>query len=313
VPKDAFVIMPFSATPNHSEEEWKNTYEYVIAPAITNAGYSCSRAEPERGSLIVSIVDKLHSSWLVVADLTDRNANVFYELGVRHALSKRTILLSQVDSDIPSDLRGYWYIRYGLKPNEVDDLKKLLKIVIENMDVNPEKSDSPVSDFLSRSNLSAHSIENKNNLKKLTALETELSRNIIELSRKEGHTLGYSLLGTDCISHLLHTLYVDPGPQILAVAHELFQSYRLIRSDGNKYNHKTIEDILADTKRLMDMVAEIKQQLARGTLVEPEAPSPMIWRPSILDVFAANSVDKLCESRADAEARAAAEFRRICR
>ena len=79
---------------------------------------------------------------------------------------------------------------------------------------------------------------------------------------------------THCISHLLQTLYVDPGPQILAVAHELFQSYRLIRSDSNNYNHKTIEDILAETKRLMDMVAEIRQQLARGTLVEPEALSP---------------------------------------
>jgi hypothetical protein len=51
---------------------------------------------------------------------------------------------------------------------------------------------------------------------------------------------------------------------------------------------KPLGNILADTKRLMDMVAEIKQQLARGTLVEPEAPSAMIWRPSILDVFGAN-------------------------
>jgi hypothetical protein len=88
VPKDAFVIMPFSATPNHSDEDWKTAYDYVIAPAITNAGYSCSRAAPERGSLIGSIVEKLHSSWLVVADLTDRNANVFYELVFAMPLAK---------------------------------------------------------------------------------------------------------------------------------------------------------------------------------------------------------------------------------
>src|ERR1700754_1453802 len=110
---DVFVVMPFSSTSTCGEAEWTEIYENVFRPAIEECGYSCERAKPMTGSLAKSIVEKLRHSRIVLADITDRNANVFYELGVRHSLSKRTIIVAQGDAHTPSDLLGYWHISYG--------------------------------------------------------------------------------------------------------------------------------------------------------------------------------------------------------
>ena len=146
--KEAFVIMPFSKTVACSETEWTETFEHVFKPAFEEIGYSCERAKPERGSLIKSIITKLHGSFIVLADVTDRNANVFYELGVRHSLSNRTIIVTQDNSHIPSDLKGYWYTTYSKNPQGVSKFKQDIKDLVAKIENDPSSSDSPVSDFL---------------------------------------------------------------------------------------------------------------------------------------------------------------------
>lgn len=87
--------MPFSKTKSCSEEEWTSIFENLLKPAVETAGldYVCRRSEATRGNIIGAIVQDLYGSYVVIADLTDRNANVFYELGVRHALQNRSIIL----------------------------------------------------------------------------------------------------------------------------------------------------------------------------------------------------------------------------
>ena len=144
--------MPFSSTKTYAESEWTEIYENVFKPAVEDCGYSCERAMPGTGSLIKSIIEKLRDSTVVLSDITDMNPNVLYELGVRHSLSKRTIIVSQRIDDIPSDLRGYWSVIYGTKPGEVAKFKADIRRIISEIDENPGKSDSPVSDFLDREN-----------------------------------------------------------------------------------------------------------------------------------------------------------------
>ena len=163
--KNAFVIMPFSSTDRCTEGEWTEIYEDVFKPAIEASGYTCERALPTTGNLIASIIESLKSSWIVLADLTDKNPNVFYELGVRHSLSKRTIIVCQNMDDIPSDLKSYWFLKYGKTKKERKIFKSDIKRVISNIEAAPEKSDSPVLDFLEREHKSFSSsiqIENKN-------------------------------------------------------------------------------------------------------------------------------------------------------
>jgi hypothetical protein len=153
MPRTCFVIMPFSSTVSCTSEEWTEIFEYVFKPAVEGSGrdYMCKRSEATRGNVVAAIMRDLHDSYVVIADLTDRNANVFYELGVRHALGDRTILIAQKREDIPFDLQGYGSHVYSWKTQKGrDELVARIRELLVEIDANPERSDNPVSDFLLR-------------------------------------------------------------------------------------------------------------------------------------------------------------------
>lgn len=151
MPRTCFVIMPFSKTASCSEEEWTLIFEKVLKPSIEGAGldYVCRRSVATRGNIVGAILQDLNDSPVVLADLTDRNANVFYELGVRHTLKDRSVLIAQKREDIPSDLQAYAYHVYDWKtPEGIKALADRMKQLLIEIDNNPERPDNPVSDFL---------------------------------------------------------------------------------------------------------------------------------------------------------------------
>src|SRR5439155_4691700 len=79
-------------------------------------------------------------------DLTGQNPNVFYELGVRHALHPRTILIAQSLDDIPSDLREYRTIVYDTSAKGAADFSSRLKGCFDEIMKNPDRQDNPVLD-----------------------------------------------------------------------------------------------------------------------------------------------------------------------
>ena len=150
MPRTCFVIMPFSTTQSCTEHEWTEIYN-VLKHSVEAAGleYDCRRSVATRGNIIGEIVRDVNDAYVALADLTDRNANVFYELGVRHALKNRTIIIAQRREDIPFDLQAYASHVYGWKTTqERDALASQLKVLLGEIDSNPDRSDNPVSDFL---------------------------------------------------------------------------------------------------------------------------------------------------------------------
>jgi hypothetical protein len=102
-----FVIMPFGG--------WLDDYyESIYAPAIEAAGLEPHRADDlYRPSTIVNdIWSYTQRAKLLLADLTGKNPNVFYELGLAHALGKPAILVAESMDDIPFDLRALRIIVY---------------------------------------------------------------------------------------------------------------------------------------------------------------------------------------------------------
>ncbi len=149
--KNCFVIMPFSATESCTEDEWTEIFEHVIKPAVEESGfnYKCDRANLHFGSIIEDILDNLNRSDLVIADITNRNPNVLYELGVRHTLGGPVIVISQNKEDIPFDLIPYIVKIYDWKTQkDRDKLKKEIKEAIDFLEKNPHKAVSPVSKYL---------------------------------------------------------------------------------------------------------------------------------------------------------------------
>ena len=147
-----FVISPIGKEGTKVYEKFKNTLEYVIKPAIKNSGYDIEviRADDvdRAGSFIKDILELLLNSFLVIADLTDQNPNVFYELGVRHALSPRTILMAQDETYIPSDLKEYRTIIYEDSAKGFAIVQQKLKNYLEEIYNQPDRNDNPVLDRL---------------------------------------------------------------------------------------------------------------------------------------------------------------------
>lgn len=147
-----FVLMPFGKEGTEEHKKNKDIFENIITPAVkaANPDIECLRADMinKSGSIIKDIIGHLHKDEIVIADLSGRNANVFYELGVRQALSRRSILISRSIDDIPFDLRPYRVATYKYPVQDEDGFNKKIKEYIEDILNNPGHSDSPVSDYL---------------------------------------------------------------------------------------------------------------------------------------------------------------------
>lgn len=112
-PNLCFVIMPFSS------DELNDVYDYFIKPAIEEkCNLTCERGDDVFGSNVImdDIRAAIEKANIVVADLTGKNANVFYEVGIAHTLNKPVLLLSQFMDDVPFDLRHRRVLLYDYSP-----------------------------------------------------------------------------------------------------------------------------------------------------------------------------------------------------
>lgn len=77
-------------------------------------GLRCRRADDiwENPAVIQDVVSLIDRSRVVICDCSTRNPNVFYEIGIAHALGREVILITQSAEDIPFDLRHLRYVQY---------------------------------------------------------------------------------------------------------------------------------------------------------------------------------------------------------
>ena len=136
----AFVAMPFGRKPGPggTEVNYDRVYQELIAPAIEDAGLSAFRADQElsAGNILTDMFQELLIADLVVADLSVANPNVWYEVGVRHALRSRGVVLL-FGGKAPSafDLYTDRKLRYSLAgdgpdPNTLEKDKQALTAMI---------------------------------------------------------------------------------------------------------------------------------------------------------------------------------------
>jgi hypothetical protein len=125
-PQLCFVLMPFS-------DDLQPLYDDHIRPVIQKSGLRCERADDIHGTTLIThdIWEYINRARFLVAELTDRNANVFYELGLAHALSKDVILLTQSMDSVPFDLKALRCICYEFTPRGVQKLEAALAATID--------------------------------------------------------------------------------------------------------------------------------------------------------------------------------------
>lgn len=150
--KICFVIMPFS------EQRWE-VFEFGIAPACKSAGFAAVRVDQLKGHFNINrkIIEQLFSCDVVIAEITDKNPNVFYEMGVAHALDNKTIVIAQNAQELPFDIRNYRCIVYQ---QSVKGLQQLQAQIVESLQTfgdwsrnpsNPVQDFKPFDAFISKS------------------------------------------------------------------------------------------------------------------------------------------------------------------
>jgi len=124
-------------------------YEKIYKPAIEKAGLKPVRADADifgTGKIIDQVWRGINEAKVLVAELTSRNPNVFYELGLAHAYRKPVVLVSSSDDDVPFDLRHIRIIYYDVTdpfwgPKLIDKVAENILSAIQNPEEAIFKSD----------------------------------------------------------------------------------------------------------------------------------------------------------------------------
>jgi hypothetical protein len=148
--KTCFVICPIGAPGSAERQRTETLIEYVVSPALEPLGY----ARPVRptnsisqGSSRTRFVQHIEADDLVVADLTDANANVFYEVAARHVIEKPIVHLvigDQLD-EIPFDVNQVRAIPYQLDVQSANEALAKIRAQVEAIERTGEVGTNPLS------------------------------------------------------------------------------------------------------------------------------------------------------------------------
>ena len=153
--KKAFIVRPFGTKAGINFDDIQ---EYLITPALAGVDVQGSITELflQASNIRADMFQQVLVADIVIADVSIHNANVSYELGIRHALQpKRTILLRArntktrnertAEDEVPFDLRTDWYIEYDSE-KPADRLVLLIEALRQT--IANDKTDSPVFQML---------------------------------------------------------------------------------------------------------------------------------------------------------------------
>lgn len=122
-PNLCFALMPF-------EEPFFVVYEEAIITTVNSFDLRALHANEIFGNreIMEDIWSSIARSRILIADVTGRNANVFYELGIAHTLGKDCVVITQNEKDVPFDINSRRYIKYN--PKKLASLRESLKKTI---------------------------------------------------------------------------------------------------------------------------------------------------------------------------------------
>jgi nucleoside 2-deoxyribosyltransferase len=150
-----FVLMPFT-------DGFNDIYKYGIKESCKDAGTYCERVDEQifHESILERIYNQIAKADVIIADMTGRNPNVFYEVGYAHALNKPTILLTQKAEDIPFDLKHFPHIVYDGKISLIrDELTRRLSWFKENRNTtNSSNFKTDIEIYVDDKNLSIENV-----------------------------------------------------------------------------------------------------------------------------------------------------------
>jgi hypothetical protein len=111
---ECFVVMPISEPDGYETGHFAHVYKDVLTPACERAGYRAIRADQIRETNLIhlDVLQRLIASPMVLCDLSSRNPNVLFELGLRQAFDKPVVLVQETDTPKIFDIAPLRFTEY---------------------------------------------------------------------------------------------------------------------------------------------------------------------------------------------------------
>ena len=132
--KICFVVMPISDIPTYGAGHFDVVYSHIIKPACIEAGFNPLRAdEVNRTNYIaIDIIKQIIESDMVICDISGRNPNVLYELGLRHAVGKPVSIIKDDKTENIFDIQGIKWVGYD-ESLRVDKIGQVVPRLVANL------------------------------------------------------------------------------------------------------------------------------------------------------------------------------------
>jgi hypothetical protein len=143
-----FVISPIGEEGTEIRRRADQVLKHIISPAAKECGYESIRADTisEPGMITSQVIQHLLDDPLVIADLTGRNPNVYYELAIRHAVRQACVQLIQIGEPIPFDVAQSRTIQ--VDHHDLDSAARCREELIrqiQSVEKDPSDIDTPIS------------------------------------------------------------------------------------------------------------------------------------------------------------------------
>jgi hypothetical protein len=252
-----FVIAPIGEAESETRKRSDQVLKHVIGPASSTCGYKAVRADQisEPGMITSQVIQHIVDDPLVIADLTDRNPNVFYELAIRHAIRRPLVQLIKKGEQIPFDVAGTRTIHVDHHDlDSVEDAKREIVAQIQALEKDSSKLETPISVSLDLQMLRQSDNPEQRSLADLLSVITELRSSVSSIEKRLEHP--EALLPLPILSELTARREFQVH-RSLELRHMLRELAALV--EGKSENPKTKEmqrEALMRIERLIMMLSE---------------------------------------------------------
>lgn len=252
-----FVIMPIGELDTYPKDHFKQVYEDLLCPAIQEAGYEPKRADDDKSSSMiqVSIIRDIIESPMAVCDLSTRNPNVLFELGVRQAFDLPVVLVQEKDTPRIFDISTINTVDYRknlIYREVIEDRKKIIDAIKETKD-----NKKGINSIIKLLNLGKAQINERNTLSENEETNLLLYSILNRFDKWENiYASNYNM--KDNLTFLEEKNNIESRRIIETLTNEFWEMYKKY---GEEEARRYIKDIGAELLKSSNLTARYKKQV----------------------------------------------------
>lgn len=216
--RSCFVIMPIADMAGYDSRHFDRVYNHLIKPACNASGFKPIRADEVNNSnlIVLDILKRIVESDIAICDLSGRNPNVMYELGLRQAFNKKTVLIKDDRTLSPFDVQAFRYCEYDSSlriDNAFNNIKSLEKAISSTFDADS----NDVNSIVQLLSIEPAKVGEKTQLSKQDTLIFETLNQILKKidSPKQSYNIRKSIFSTPTSKFLIEQLKTNKAEDLI--------------------------------------------------------------------------------------------------